>query len=109
MKTKHTPGPWKVSFERIDPDLSLVTNSVGNVIAIVNSETGPDIPPLVSTKMPKDANARLIAAAPELLKVVKMAMRELEALKILIGYPAFIRDVPVERCRSAIAKAEGST
>ena len=44
-----------------------MTNAAGNIIANVNSESGPDIPPLVSTKMPRDANARLIAASPLLL------------------------------------------
>lgn len=70
---KHTPGPWKYSFESIDLAWAIVTDSNGNIIANVNSETGPDLPPLVSTKMPQIANARLIAAAPVLLKALQIA------------------------------------
>lgn len=67
MTAPHTPGPWKVSTESADPDWAVVTTTHGNVVANVNSETGPDLTPLVSVKMPQNANARLIAAAPDLL------------------------------------------
>ena len=49
----------------------LVTTSDGNIIANVNTETGPDIPPAVSTKMPAMNNATLIAAAPEMLEALE--------------------------------------
>ena len=64
---KHTPGPWEVRHESADPEWSVVVASGGRIVANVNAETGPDIPPLVATKMPKDANAALISAAPDLL------------------------------------------
>lgn len=66
MKT-FTPGPWVVSFESVDPEWAVVTGKGGHIVANVNSESGPDVPPLVSVKMPRDANARLIAASPDLL------------------------------------------
>lgn len=68
--TKHTPGPWKYSNESVDPNWFIVTAAGGNIVANVNCETGPDIPPLVSIKMPALANAHLIAAAPDLLEAL---------------------------------------
>ena len=50
MKTKHTPGPWRV-WE--------------NLIQV--SPNGPSICYFEAGQQPSEANARLIAAAPELL------------------------------------------
>ena len=69
--SKHTPGPWEVRHESIDPRWAIVTTSMGDIVANVNAETGPDIPPLVTTKMPRAANAALIAAAPDLLAALE--------------------------------------
>lgn len=78
MNTSHTPGPWKVKSEQIDPEWAIVEDNHGNIVANVNSETGPALY-LDTTKMPKDANAHLIAAAPELLAALHAAR---ECLKI---------------------------
>ena len=56
MFSKSEPSEW-----------GLIVDSHENIIANVNSETGPDIPPLVSTKMPCAANGMLMAAAPDML------------------------------------------
>jgi len=72
-ETKHTPKPWKYSFESVDPDWAVVTDASGHIVANVNSESGPDIPPLVSTTMPKEANAALISAAPDMLEALDVA------------------------------------
>lgn len=98
----HTPGPWRVDSSMVRTGWVLVTTSDGNIIANVNTETGPDIPPAVSTKMPAMNNATLIAAAPELLAV-------LEELRESASYWSEY-DVPlgiVERIESAIRKARG--
>ena len=63
----HTPGPWKFSESKLASGWGLVIDSHENIIANVNTETGPDIPPLVSTKMPCKANGMVIAAAPDML------------------------------------------
>ena len=73
MKTKHTPGPWRVDSSMVHTGWVLVTTSDGNIIANVNTETGPDIPPAVSTKMPAMNNATLIAAAPEMYQALTLA------------------------------------
>lgn len=60
MKDKHTPGPWRVVVEE-EYDDYLVVDKDNHCIA--------DILPL--------ANARLIAAAPDLLEACKDALNSL--------------------------------
>ena len=55
MKSKHTPGPWKAYDEFIYDD---------------NSKTIAEVRTYQSGEMPWQANARLMAAAPELLELV---------------------------------------
>lgn len=93
--TKHTPGPWEVGEE-------------GEILA-GSSEF------LVATayhgRPAQEANARLIAAAPELLKTVK----ELVSLVCDSGLGTISEYLPVnpesieriKRARQAIARAEG--
>jgi len=69
MSAKYTPGPWH--FDGWDCESmawAIVVDSRGDIVANVNTKSGPDIPPMVSTKMPGEANANLIVAAPELLE-----------------------------------------
>jgi len=101
-KLQHTPGPWKQSCESIDPDWHIVTTSGGAVIANVFA--------------PQNANAHLIAAAPDLLDA-------LEALRHAVcgetGFAACVRkdsgraypwpalDEAEAIVEAAIAKARG--
>ena len=107
---KHTPGPWKIIGERdlledgID-DLMIVAFQVGpdaedDDIYITNIGQGP-VSPINESEHSKEnlANARLIAAAPDLLEAAKKALDLIgnneslaEAYKVLYW---------------AIAKAEG--
>ena len=96
----HTPGPWSVDSSMISTGWVLVTKSNGDVVANVNTETGPDIPPTVSIKMPALSNAHLIAAAPDLL-------RELERLENQSGLPLERDDPARVAARAAIRKARG--
>jgi hypothetical protein len=59
MKAEHTPGPWKVNHGN---EMHHVTNTDGVVIAEVYHNTPKPQP---------YSNARLIAAAPELLEALK--------------------------------------
>lgn len=71
---KHTAGPWKWSWETKDREWAIVTDAHGSIIANVNTETGPDAYSAPATrKMPAETNARLIAAAPDLLDCAKLA------------------------------------
>jgi len=95
----HTPGPWQVIEDNHD-------DYEEGHIAIEADEAGRDVAVVVSTNpesqvdlSPEEwANARLIAAAPELL----------EALRLLVMLDqSSIDDGDWQRARAAIAKAEG--
>ena len=92
---KHTPGPWKVKINGID------------IIAVGDTE---ETSPLARVNLAwsdidtAKANARLIAAAPELLKACRVAIE------------TFDDDAPgagdtekgaLRRLRAAVSRAEG--
>lgn len=89
-KSKHTPGPWTATIDREISDKCFI-------------DALPDCPPVALT-MGKDmeANARLIAGAPDLLAA-------LENVLSAVAYddgPA--RDIlNLDEIRAAIAKAKG--
>lgn len=91
---KHTPGPWSVSFECVDPEWAIVATRGGVVIANVNADHL------------QDANARLIAAAPDLLEAVAGLIRLSEAIRHSVGLGKNQLE-RIERAKAAIAKAEG--
>jgi hypothetical protein len=79
----HTPGPWLVT-----------TNQQA-----IKSLNGSTIAQLVSPHV-NDANARLIAAAPELLAALK------EAAVYIQSFRDTEADIALTKAMSAIAKAE---
>lgn len=106
MKTKtvakHTPGPWIVG----EHHCVLAGPENGHLTACFNYTNGLGI-------VPQEANARLIAAAPYLLAVAKMAevfyVSELEAIDDCDHEVGICRCEIVselETLREAIAKAE---
>lgn len=95
MSAAHTPGPWSVNFKKF----SEVQAENGAVIAECKKLTG-----LVNLQ----ANARLIAAAPDLLA----ALRGLDEAYCRAGTPLSPAERHEDRmrliaARAAIAKAEG--
>lgn len=90
MSTKHTPGPWHYQ-DRSDAYTHIVRNAEGNSIIVYAPQ---------STRPEAEANARLAAAAPELLEACQM-MLGIMALKNWEGDPV------AEKARAAIAKATG--
>ena len=92
--SKHTPGPWTfyASLPSTEPNWHIVTNSSRmRVLANVHIEPG---------NATDHANARLIAAAPELLA----------ALQELLSEMGEFHNPNTEgwnMARAAIAKAEG--
>jgi hypothetical protein len=82
----YTPGPWHIALPGgpQGPFYGLV-NSQGNVVA---------------TQIVGEANARLIAVAPELLELVNFVLA-------CEGNDYAVDDQWVERAEAAIAKAEG--
>lgn len=97
MKTKFTPGPWQTSG-RFGQDV--VGNNAFTHVAYTityKSDVGPE------TQVEQKANARLIAAAPELLEVLKWIQREFSKAK---PDPDFT-ELHVKLFQ-AMAKAEGT-
>jgi len=92
MSAAFTPGPWRISTQRPSRVASEVTRD----------DTGVRFVAECSSYEPGEwtdqdaANARLIAAAPELL----------EALQVTRGQ--WIRSVNAKHCLDAIAKATGA-
>ena len=83
MSAKHTPGPWVLHPTALHP----AVRSVGT------AETGPRRICTVGTMNgnPVDkANARLIAAAPELLEALKYAIKQVPELGTVPGISAAI-------------------
>jgi hypothetical protein len=113
--SKHTPGPWKV-IQAGDPFNvpRIIAERGGVAVVCVNRYMGEKGP-----SAEESANARLIAAAPDLLAALKIAYFELNAIHARDGVPytsdgwksgvdqAYFSSV-VEQARAAIAKAEGA-
>ena len=101
--SKHTPGPWRVYQEWVHPCFDHQGQEKTNGDTAICEPLGPN----------KWANARLIAAAPEMYEALKKA-EQFIANGIELGY---IR-LPIDDCpdpaldtlgilREALAKAEG--
>lgn len=119
MKAKHTPGPWQILPEECDkPYIRIRGTVLGGRYKVANVLT------LVYDGAPEreaeetQANARLIAAAPELLELAKIAEKHLrrEFLKLAEKYagtpyendPAYIHaKQQLDNARAAIASASG--
>lgn len=115
---KHTPGPWELApYSDGDEVINVVAGykdlgggqSQAHWIAECEAgvDFGDDAEAILATN---EANARLIAAAPDLLAALKEALSELAteypiASRLAGNWPEM---VPVfERINAAIAKAEG--
>lgn len=105
--SKHTPGPWTCQhlhvWKRNYEKYTCTTGEVVDIdLAIADADDGDDGP----------ANARLIAAAPELLACLRAVVypdngRTIDFDSMREYYHAFIEGGELERARAAIAKAEG--
>ena len=96
-ETKHTPGPWSVSGR--DGDEIWAARTFG-ATAIATVDPGED----------SRANARLIAAAPDLLVALKeIAKGEGPFSRRPLEHAANTIEHMKEIARAAIAKTEGRT
>ena len=86
MSTKHTPGPWKVSMNLIKSNYDTVAQVFTHLVQGRN-----------------EANARLIAAAPDLLQELKNIAN---ANTVEWDDPTEFEAWAKNRARAAIAKAE---
>ena len=100
MQTKHTPGPWVIGG-------SVISNGKIPVARVLHNGNGnPSRASDYDREAPRwvdgaDANARLIAAAPDLLA----ALRELVTNNM--GQPKGVTVPQLDNARTAIAKATG--
>lgn len=91
--SNHTPGPWKIG---IDGHMIVDAKGEGNLIAGVARMNDN-----------READARLIAAGPELLEAAKAAQC-LTMLVSRVGEPwRSDLNYVLDLCKAAIAKAEG--
>ena len=100
---KHTQGPWHVDFGLI---ASGSFNNTKRIAVLVDQKQQPiDFPEVDLGEFEEElANARLIAAAPELLEACIEALRQLNATDCpVIPDGAMVR----ARLYSAIKKAKG--
>lgn len=110
----HTPGPWRISSECktiIKQDLSHIGlgDSSGVLIGSASGYTGSGFFP---TDEEAVCNARLIAAAPELLEALKELAEVTSATAPHDGVPQWLRDQRIKAIDEAfkvIAKAEGGS
>ena len=91
--SKHTPGPWRVVDSWND---HMVESQNGEEIIW---QDGPHDTPTIN-----EANARLIAAAPDLLEALESMLQSFLITQSLDDYPI---DAPCNKARAAIAKAKG--
>lgn len=92
---KHTPGQWRVG------DAGMT---------VFGPPNGTPTPEVIATVRKLD-NARLVAAAPEMLEALKAAEAELRAIDRIINKVDSVECIESRRellqIRAAIAKAEG--
>jgi len=94
---KHTPGPWTV---RLEETWWEVQGKGGEAIALNGSEYGD-----FGVPSEHEANARLIAASPDLLDALQCLEEDLHAVMSaeLVKHFGASRN----KARAALAKAEG--
>lgn len=107
MTSKHTPGPWAVqnaeecTGRQLDDLVKWVVTGDQHSLWI---SSGPTWDPEHAEE--SEANARLIAAAPELLEALQGTRREIAALVAACG-DGVCTAAALEAADTAIAKATG--
>ena len=121
-KTAHTPGPWALVQEdkwpwglRIDPGVaelrriahSTAHKSLDDVRSAAGFDDRQKVAGMVATQ---EANARLIAAAPDLLEALVEAQIALDLAKCTFSEFGSVRpevNIALAQVRAAIDKAKG--
>lgn len=101
MTTKHTPGPWVSTYDEFDDEMHISTQDRvdSHTIAIASVGVGYCGP----IESEQQANASLIAAAPDLLVALQRCLNFIEGTEAEFGEEFECGNL----ARAAIAKAEG--
>jgi len=101
ISTQHTPGPWLLNTQYADIEVRGPADSGVLIATMAPWGDAADAP------SPQAANARLIAAAPELLKTLVGLLDSMAEIRS--GDFVIARDsVWLDAAESVIAKATGS-
>lgn len=99
--SKHTPGPWRHSYKTARTNNIGVYDKSGVLIASIDTSIFASH----LTVSRREQDARLVAAAPELLAALVSVTDEMSRLPASLGYEyTHLRDA-----RAAIARATGDT
>jgi hypothetical protein len=91
----HTPGPWEIADEKADVDIVAYDHVTEREVRLAS----------MVLKSPRvEANARLMAAAPDMYQALT---DHLEYLELVLGPCDPECLCPLHAFRAAIAKAEG--
>ena len=101
-QTQHTPGPWKAEYILTDDGKNeyCITHDNGNGFIVY----GMPKPHTESSEF--EANARLIAAAPDLLLVAHFLAELGEIAEVHHAVQSQVGLQPFQKARAAIAKVE---
>lgn len=83
MKTQHTPAPWKIH----KPDFETINVVTGSMFICEIPKSIEESEDTEQRNVIAEANARLIAAAPELLRACEWAVKQFEFLADSGKYP----------------------
>jgi hypothetical protein len=100
--TKHTPGPWELKMPKGNRPSARISGDGWEDFAKVFTRTTFEGESKLHDCEEGEANARLIAAAPELLETLKDMVGQYSLCNETLGEKRTL-----ENARAAIAKAEG--
>jgi hypothetical protein len=107
MKAKHTPGPWTLTADGAGWYIECSPER-GHSVAYIRAEIGEEDPDTSDDE--KEANARLIAAAPELLEaliaLLGVAPSKAPGAGLIVGAEEKHANA-LQAARAAIKKATG--
>ena len=95
MSAQHTPGPW------------IAGDDEGSDYYLVGPHDGDGIVYQPVVKLHSEANARLIAAAPEMLAALQAVLAEIEGPDRPHSTDSWLPSHLAHQVRAAIAKATG--
>lgn len=99
---KHSPGPWRLA------DTDVVADAFGEEVLIAGVYAGGYTRGGNGNRERLEANARLIAAAPELLEALKAILADCGETTMDGYVENSIHSDEVNKARAAISKATGA-